>query len=380
MAQVELHDLVALARSGVRHGDRRRRTESPARIAAADGADRRSRTSCRSARGRTERAASTARRCTSTCSGCSDRRAAGVLVLVVDRHLPRDAREGDRELPARRDVAEQHVGERVAVLDAEVPALDDRRRCCRRATARRAAARSSARRPPASPARAARTTACASASCEPGQLQRRAARRLAAHVATLAEDEQHGVRVARGAHRLGEARRVAVSTGAPRACRTRRLRQRAANAGEHAHRVLRAPRAAHAPSAERRVVGERADDGDGAHVLAQRERARRRRSFEQHDRLARRCRAPRRGSPAVRMSLSLARDVAPCDTDRRTARAPTSCAARGAPPRSRARSGSVPPSPRRRACCDTSVLAMSMSTPAPSARRAASRGPPRRRG
>ena len=55
-------------------------------------------------------------------------RAAGRLVVVVDRHLADRARERDRQLAAGVDLAEQHVGDRVAGLDAREPGLEDRRR------------------------------------------------------------------------------------------------------------------------------------------------------------------------------------------------------------------------------------------------------------
>ena len=55
-------------------------------------------------------------------------RAAGRLVVVVDRHLADVAREGDRQLAARVDLAEHDVGDGVAGLDAAEPGLEDRRR------------------------------------------------------------------------------------------------------------------------------------------------------------------------------------------------------------------------------------------------------------
>src|SRR3954453_9414629 len=50
-----------------------------------------------------------------------------VLVVVVDRHLADAARERDRQLAAGVDVAEHHVGDRVASLHAGEPRLEDRR-------------------------------------------------------------------------------------------------------------------------------------------------------------------------------------------------------------------------------------------------------------
>ena len=49
-------------------------------------------------------------------------------MVVVDRDLAEAARERDRELAARVDLAEQHVGDGVAGLDAREPGLEDRRR------------------------------------------------------------------------------------------------------------------------------------------------------------------------------------------------------------------------------------------------------------
>ena len=55
-------------------------------------------------------------------------RPAGRLVVVVDRHLADVAREGHRQLAAGVDLAEEHVGDPVARLDAAEPGLEDRRR------------------------------------------------------------------------------------------------------------------------------------------------------------------------------------------------------------------------------------------------------------
>src|SRR4029078_10482333 len=51
----------------------------------------------------------------------------GVSVIVVEGDLARRAREGDRQLAAGVVIAKQHVGDRVAVLASEKPALYDRR-------------------------------------------------------------------------------------------------------------------------------------------------------------------------------------------------------------------------------------------------------------
>ena len=55
-------------------------------------------------------------------------RTAGRLVVVVDRDLADVARERDRQLAAGVDLAEEHVGDAVARLDAAEPGLEDRRR------------------------------------------------------------------------------------------------------------------------------------------------------------------------------------------------------------------------------------------------------------
>ena len=67
-------------------------------------------------------------------------RATRVLVVVVDRHLADAARERDRQLAAGVDLAEHHVGDRVAGLDAGEPRLEDRRRVVDHAAERQRAA------------------------------------------------------------------------------------------------------------------------------------------------------------------------------------------------------------------------------------------------
>jgi hypothetical protein len=46
-------------------------------------------------------------------------------VVVVDRHLADAVREGHRQLAARVDLAEHHVGDRRTALDAGEPRLED---------------------------------------------------------------------------------------------------------------------------------------------------------------------------------------------------------------------------------------------------------------
>src|SRR5581483_350887 len=59
------------------------------------------------------------------------RRSAGGKMRVVDRHLPDRPGNGHRQLGARIDIAEEHVGDRVAAFASGEPRLDDRRNVLR---------------------------------------------------------------------------------------------------------------------------------------------------------------------------------------------------------------------------------------------------------
>ena len=133
-------------------------------------------------------------------------RPTGRLVVVVDRRLAKLAREGHRQLSARVDLAEQHVGDRVAGFGAGEPGLEDGGR------AEATTFVSASGRPLNSTttngfpvAATASLIASRSSSCLPGRSRSRARRRPHRSArASLTEGEHDLVGRLRGGHRLGE--------------------------------------------------------------------------------------------------------------------------------------------------------------------------------
>ena len=180
-------------------------------------------------------------------------------MVVVDRHLTDGPGKRDGQLAARADVAEQHVRERVAGLDAEKPGLDDRGHVVGGPLDRERAAVHEHQ----DDWSAGRLHRLEQLLLDARQTQARAAGGLAAHVPRFPEHEQRHVGEARERDRLRDTGRGCVGDTASLGVEQLRVRSEAPlDPFEHGHGI---PGIAPAgPRAERRdlVVRERADHGE----------------------------------------------------------------------------------------------------------------------
>ena len=187
-------------------------------------------------------------------------------MIVVERNLAQDARESDREPPARVDVAEQHVRRRVPRLDAQEPRLDDRRHMVRGPFEDQRPAVHQDQHD----GRACRRDRLQELLLDTRQTQRRTTGCLAAHVAPLAEHEDRDFRLAgRGdGGREAGLRRVVD----PRPLGVQHRRHPCLDPLQHRDDILGA--ALRVPRPERLflIIGERTDDGDGAGFVERQQR------------------------------------------------------------------------------------------------------------